>query len=237
MGGPRSRADVPPDIPAPVARVWRRVKDEGLTYLSNQRLESLVRLAMEFESKGQPGLFVEAGCALGGSALLLTATKAPERPLRVYDVFDMIPPPGENDGADVHERYQIIKSGQSKGIRGATYYGYEDGLYEKVAGSFETYGLPLGPNHVSLIKGLVQDTLTGDETVCLAHVDVDWFDPVMCCLERLVPRLCPGGVIVLDDYGDWSGCRRAVDGYFETVGRQGFDFDMSAGHLVIRREP
>ena len=48
--------------------------------------------------------------------------------MKVYDVFGMIPPPGEKDGADVHQRYATIAGGASKGIGGETYYGYRDDL-------------------------------------------------------------------------------------------------------------
>lgn len=222
-------------LPVPLAGIARRVRRDGLTYLAEPKLASLLNLAREMERRGEPGTFAEAGCALGGSAIALTATKATARPLLVYDVFGMIPAPGELDGEDVHERYEIISSGRSRGINGNRYYGYEEDLHAKVAGSFAEMGFPVERNSVSLIKGLLQDTLTDDRPVCLAHIDVDWYDPVMVCLERIVPRLTPHGAIVLDDYLEWSGCQRATDDYFDRVGRDDFTFDESAGHLVIRR--
>ena len=226
---------VPHDIPDSIAGVWRRVKHEGLTYLSDKKLESLVRLCRELEQRQSPGILIEAGCALGGSAIVMCATKSPGRPLHVYDVFGMIPPPGEEDGADVHQRYEVIKSGKSEGIGGRRYYGYEEKLYERVVASFHQLGYPPPQHNVSLIAGLVQDTLVVDQPVCLAHIDVDWYDPVICCLERIVPRLTPEGVVVLDDYNDWSGCRKAVDVYFDRTGREAFHFDSAPGHLVVRR--
>lgn len=223
-------------IPESVLSVMRRVREDRLTYLPETHLASLVQLCMEYERRGDEGVIIEAGCALGGSAIALCATKSKQRPLRVYDVFGMIPPPGEKDDPDVHERYQEIKSGASKGIDDDPYYGYEENLYDKVKDSFARFELPVDQNAAELIKGLVQDTLEGDDPVCLAHVDVDWFDPVMTCLERIVPRLIPGGAIVLDDYNAWSGCRKATDEYFAGERRAGFEFDDSYGHMVIRRK-
>src|SRR5690606_41811338 len=69
---------------------------------------------------------------------------------------------------------------------------------------------------VARIKRLVQDTLQGSHPVAFAHIDVDSYDPVMSCLERIFPRLVVGGSVVLDDYYAWGGCRRAVD---EELGR------------------
>ena len=54
----------------------------------------------------------------------------------VYDVFGMIPPPTDNDGEDVQQRYNEIVGGNSKGIKGKSYYGYEDDLYGKVVDWF-----------------------------------------------------------------------------------------------------
>jgi hypothetical protein len=33
-------------------------------------------------------------------------------------------------------------------------------------------------------------------------------------LTHLFPRLAPRAVLIVDDYGFWQGCRRAVDEYF-----------------------
>jgi asparagine synthase (glutamine-hydrolysing) len=213
------------------------VRRRRLTFLNEQRLQSLANLALRIESHGETGVFVEAGCALGGSSILLCAAKTPDRRLYVHDVFSMIPPPGENDGADVHARYSVIASGRARGHGGDVYYGYQSDLRATVEHNFKKLGFPIDKSNVSLVEGLVQDTLTPTAPVCLAHVDVDWYDPVLTCLERIVPKLAPRGAIVLDDYDQWSGCRRATDEYFERVGKSGFDFDDSAGHLVVRRRP
>jgi asparagine synthase (glutamine-hydrolysing) len=70
--------------------------------------------------------------------------------------------------------------------------------------------------------------------VSLARIDVDWYEPVMFSLKRIVPKLSVGGAIVVDDYNDWSGARKAVDEYF--CQRSGmYRFDSSTGSLVIRK--
>ena len=196
-----------PSIPA-------RVREEGLTYLSAAALDDLQRTVQSIERQRLPGLFIEAGCALGGSALVITAAKRLERPFNVYDVFGMIPPPGEKDGPDVHRRYDEIRSGGSKGIRGATYYGYQPDLLQTVTATFLRYGFDPDRCHVRFIEGLFEHTLRIDGPVALAHVDGDWYESVFCCLARIEPWLVPGGVFVIDDYDAWSGCRRAVDEYF-----------------------
>jgi hypothetical protein len=33
-------------------------------------------------------------------------------------------------------------------------------------------------------------------------------------LVHLYPKLSPGGILIIDDYGYWQGARKAVDEYF-----------------------
>lgn len=195
----------------PVHPVIRRVRKQKLTYLPVGALNDLFEAAKAVEREQRPGLLIEAGCALGGSAIVLAKAKARERRFMVHDVFGMIPPPTEADGPDVHERYATIKAGQAKGLSGEAYYGYEADLLARVSKTFDAFGMPPAEHHVELVKGLFQDTIVGDEPVALAHIDGDWHDSVMTCLERIGPRLSPGGVMVIDDYFKWSGCRTAVD--------------------------
>jgi asparagine synthase (glutamine-hydrolysing) len=104
--------------------VVQAVHENGLTYLGENALLDLYEQVRRVEDEHLEGRLIEAGCALGGSAIVIAAAKAKERHLYVYDVFDMIPPPTDQDGEDVHERYRIIARVESQGIRGATYYGY-----------------------------------------------------------------------------------------------------------------
>lgn len=188
-----------------------RVTREKLTFLSPRALLDLRQLVREMDELSVPGSVIEAGCALGGSAIVIAASKSNDRPMTVHDVFGMIPKPGEHDGADVHERYEKIVAGAAEGFDGDTYYGYEKNLKDKVADSFARLDVDLITSNVSLVEGLFEDTIWPDGPVALAHVDGDWYKSVKVCLERIWPHLSRGGVIVIDDYDDWSGCRTAVD--------------------------
>lgn len=216
-------------LPQRVRKTIRRVLNEKLTYLSVERLVALAAACSTVERRRGPGVIIEAGCALGGSAIVLCAAKAAERPLFVYDVFGMIPAPSDRDGQDVHARYEVIRSGQASGIGGERYYGYVDDLLEKAIASFQVFGMPPDEHAVTFVKGLFQDTLRVTSPVGLAHIDGDWYDSVMTCLSRIEPRLVPGGMLVIDDYFDWSGCRTAVDEYFLGKDRNTYKFRRSSG--------
>jgi predicted O-methyltransferase YrrM len=221
------------DLPPAVEETIARARQEHLTYLTAEHLRSLAAVVLDAERRGLPGLMVEAGTARGGSAIVMTAAKAPERPMKVYDVFGMIPPPSEHDGPDVHERYAKIAAGEAMGVGGDTYYGYRDDLYDEVTESFTRLGVPVAEHKVELVRGLFQDTIDLDEPVAFAHLDGDWYESTMTCLERIAPLLVHGGRIVLDDYFAWSGCRAAVDEYFSA--RDSFRLERRAKLHVIRQ--
>jgi hypothetical protein len=228
----KARADKAYDLPEEVETTIATVRAEHLTYLKPDNLRELAGTVLDVEKQGLDGMLIEAGTARGGSAIVMAAAKAPERPMKVYDVFGMIPPPSEHDGTDVHERYAKITAGEARGPGGDTYYGYRDDLYDEVTESFARHGVPVTERSVELIKGLFEDTIEGDEPVALAHLDGDWYESTMTCLTRIAPRLVSGGRIVLDDYYAWSGCRTAVDEYFKD--RDGFRLQHGSRLHVIR---
>lgn len=72
------------------------------------------------------------------------------------------------------------------------------------------------PARMHFLKGRVQDTLPDDAMgpIALLRLDTDWYESTKWELEQLYPQLAPGGVLIIDDYGRWRGCRKAVDEYF-----------------------
>src|SRR5690606_4805591 len=166
-----------------------KVKAEQLTYLTTRDLLNLYDVAREMEEAQVAGLFIEAGCALGGSAIALGKAKKAGREFRLYDAFGMIPPPSDKDDADVHARYEEIKSGRSKGIGGDTYYGYTENLQDVVAGNLTKHGLPPQNSNIKLIKGYFEDTLYITEPVALAHIRSEEHTSELQSRENLVCRL------------------------------------------------
>ena len=214
--------------------IVRAVRRECLTYLDDAALEDLFSRVSELESAGTSGVLVEAGCALGGSAIVIATAKSQARPFYIFDVFGLIPSPSHEDGADVQRRYTKIKNGQSEGIRGHTYYGYETNLIEKVTESFRRYGVPVESNNIHLVPGLFQETLHLREPIVFAHIDGDWYESVLTCLQRIEPYLVAGGALIIDDYDTWSGCRKAVDAYFADK-KEGYEFKRKSRLHIVRK--
>lgn len=119
-----------------MARLACGVRQANLAYLSPAKLAALEEALDDDERNNVPGDFLEFGAALGGSAILIAARLGNGRAFHGYDVFGMIPSPGERDDARSHERYAEIRGGRSHGIGGETYYGYVVDLYARVSDSF-----------------------------------------------------------------------------------------------------
>lgn len=198
---------------SPLARTLRK---EGLTYLSPTKL---ARIEEALQSvRNVEGDFAEFGVALGGSAILIATQmqngQTKTRQFHGLDVFGMIPEPAsEKDDHKSKSRYEAIKSGTSRGIGGEQYYGYRDDLLADVKDSFSRHGLTVGDDGVFLYKGLFEESwpeVTVDR-LAFVHLDCDWYDPVAYCLKATAAKMSPGGVIVIDDFHDYGGCRTAVE--------------------------
>ncbi len=187
------------------------IRQAKLSYCGPPKLENLAEAGTIVRRDRVVGRWLEAGVALGGSAILLAQMKPARTPLDLHDVFGLIPPPGNHDGPDAHERYAVIAAGTSPGIGGDPYYGYESDLLLKVKENLRAFDVEPDTGTVRCVPGLFEHTLHPDGPVALAHIDCDWYDSVRVCIERLGPALAPGGIIVFDDYSSYSGCRRAVD--------------------------
>jgi asparagine synthase (glutamine-hydrolysing) len=194
-----------------VELLLERLRRERLTYVGIKKLKNLSWAAIEVRDKGVPGDFIEAGVAWGGTAILLGTLKPKAAPLKLYDVFGLIPPPGAADGEDAHVRFQTIEQGKAVGIEGDEYYGYKEGLEGVVRENLRKHGLTEAVDKVEFIKGLYSETMNITSPVALAHIDCDWYDSVKICIDRIYPRLSVNGIAVFDDYKSYSGCRKAVD--------------------------
>ena len=112
----------------------------------------------------------------------------------------------------------------------------EDNLLGKVGSNFHRHGVPVEVNNVHLVRGLFQDTLrVGRAGRAGAHRRRLVPTRRMTRRQRIEPHLVAHGVLVIDDYDDWSGCRKAVD---EQSGdkRDRYEFVRKA-RLHIMRKP
>jgi len=217
-----------------VARSIAHVRDRALTFCAgNRKLEQLVHAVEIIEQDRVPGIIVEAGVAMGGSAIVIGHAKTLGRPLRLYDVFAMMPAPGADDGPHANEVYRRFVARQSSSPTDRNYLDRVDDLAPFVVDNLRDAGLDLKRDSICLLKGDFRETLHGDEAVALAHIDCDWVESIRVCLERLTGRIPPGGIIVFDDYGSFEGCRRFLDAWIDD--HPEFQVLSAEWSLVVRR--
>jgi O-methyltransferase len=218
-----------------LSSVARAVRRRKLTYLSAQKLRTIESCLDGLAREGTPGDYVEAGVAMGGSAIVIASHLDNGRRFHGYDVFGVIPEPSDADPPEVHERYEVIASGRSRGISGDDYYGYREDLYGQVVAAFDSFGIPVDGERVELHRGLFEATLRPVAPVAFAHIDCDWHDPVRLCLERIYPHLVLGGWLVIDDYYSYGGARRAVDDFLAEHGDLTAISSRGREHLLLKR--
>ncbi len=217
--------------------IVRKVRRERMTYMSYRKLNSFHAMLREALNGVADPLVIEFGVALGGSAAVaIHMLEAANRGHFVgFDMFGMIPPPSENDHADSKIRYKTIRSGESKGIKGDLYYGYEKDLKQKVVDNFAKVGLNAAQGRYTLVEGDFRQSFTNPgREVCFMHIDCDWHDSVAFCIEQAAVHLSPGGIVIVDDYNDYGGCRTAVDAFL--AGHPDlFQILRTVPHLVMKK--
>jgi Macrocin-O-methyltransferase (TylF) len=168
------------------------------TECGNARLRNLYEAVRQVVAAGILGDIVECGTARGGSGAMMGLTLqslGADRKLWLFDTFEGLPEPsGDDPDRELAELY-------TGGFRGG---------YDEVQSLFERLQIS---SNTEMVKGLFQDTLTTAdiESIAVLHLDGDWYDSVLVCLEHFYDRVSPGGVIQIDDYGHWEGARKAVD--------------------------
>jgi len=226
---------VPPALSPQVMDMIDYVRRNNLTYCARPgKLEGLSLAISHLRRHGITGAYVEAGVAMGGSAIVITALKQQSTPLYLYDVYDMLPPPSAADGAKAQAVYQGFTQGTQSSPVDRLYLEHASkDMLDFVHGNLTGAGFDPAAHNVHLIKGRFTDTLHVNEPVALAHIDCDWHDSVSICIERLADHMTLGGLMIFDDYGSFEGCRRAVDAWLSRDPR--FAVVVPDGPLIAQR--
>lgn len=71
-------------------------------------------------------------------------------------------------------------------------------------------------NTVIPVKGWFNETTKlFNNKIVILRLDADWYESTKDCLENLYPKVVSGGIVIIDDYGYWKGCKDAIDEYLE----------------------
>jgi O-methyltransferase len=204
----------PHDFDEALIALCERVRPFTLT--SPERIAALRAAVEHLVATGVPGAFVECGVWRGGSAMVMAATLhelgVTDRDIYLFDTYTHMPFPGEEDvdvfGRAAADYYEVASEAEA----------FRYLPFESVQAAVASTGYPSERLH--FVKGMVEETIPGaaPAEIALCRLDTDWYASTAHEMEHLYPRISPGGVLLIDDYGHFQGSKKAVDEYIADHG-------------------
>jgi len=184
------------------------------------RLHALVDAVRYCVRREIPGTFAECGVWRGGSVLAMILTLqhlgVDDRDIHLFDTFEGMTEPTKEDVSQLDppalETWHAAQ--RDRGVAWSELFAAEAFNERTVREMLVATGYPSHRLHI--VRGPVEQTLPEriPQRLALLRLDTDWYESTRHELVHLYPRLSDGGVLIIDDYGHWEGCRRAVDEYF-----------------------
>jgi len=218
----------------PERRFVRKITQNELTMVGFNAAIATANAVKHVLDAKIPGDFVECGVWRGGvsmAAQMLIEKYDPKRSVYMFDTYAGMTEPTDldtkvNGGSPAIEKYLDSQRGD-----------YTDWCYasvEDVKTGFETMGLDA--SKPLIVKGDVMETLRKKSNlpkkISVLRLDTDWYESTKLELEILYPLLSIGGLLIIDDYGSWSGARKATDDYFSLHGNRPFFTSLANGGII-----
>jgi O-methyltransferase len=174
-----------------------------------------------------PGDVVECGVWNGGCVGLMaiyhTNHAGPRRRFHLFDSFQGLPQPSSFDkevivdfevrhpGVRLHDADpELNPIGACAGISQAD---VEKFLVERLELARDNFVF-----HIGWFQETVPRSANAIERIALLRIDGDRYDSTKACLDVLYDKVVPNGFVIIDDYGTFSGCRKAVDEFLARTG-------------------
>ena len=144
------------------------------------------------------------------------------RKIHLFDIFDNIcEPDPEVDGEYAINQIKELVGKNDLELQGRLM--PVEGVYDSLGGKGTLNGnqhllesiIGYDKNKIHYHKGWFQDTVPKDveeiEKIAILRLDGDLYASTKVCLEYLYDKVVPKGLIIIDDYGTYEGCKKAVD--------------------------
>lgn len=188
------------------------------TMVSFEKLVPLYQQAVFCERAEIEGAFVECGVWKGGCVALMALANlrhaTTRRHLHLFDSFEGIPEPDSEVDGEAAVQFARSAGANATGALKAIPDQYGGvGTLDVCQDLLSSIGYP--QSHVHFHKGWFQDTVPADAKgvgpIAILRLDGDWYASTKVCLEHLYDHVVRGGFVIVDDYGAYEGCRKAVD--------------------------
>jgi hypothetical protein len=174
--------------------------------VGRKRLDNITHCLDIVRTDNVPGDLIETGVWRGGASILmrgyLAAWEMNDRKLWVADSFEGLPAPSlpQDQGWDFSASKEPILAIP----------------LEEVQENFRRYNLL--DDQVQFLKGWFCHTLpvAPIDKLAILRLDGDLYESTMDGLNALYDKVSPGGFIIVDDYGDFEPCRRAITEFRQT---------------------
>ena len=202
------------DMEAEFNKIYEDSKNYTMT--SKERMYALYKSTQYIINSKIPGDFVECGVWKGGSAMIMALSllkmNETKRKIYLYDTFKGMTKPTEKDirTLDSAPIINIWRKYQKKN-HNKWYFS----CIGEVKKNMLSTGYPL--EKLIFVRGKVEDTIpnTMPSKIAILRLDTDWYESTYHELKYLFPLISCGGVIIIDDYGNFAGQKEAVNKYFK----------------------
>lgn len=218
------RKNVPVEFTNEEKDLFSYVKEKNLSMASDERLFTTMMACKHALERGIEGDFVECGVWRGGNALLAAGIfklHGSTQKVYLFDTFEGMTEPTIHDKETQTDKKAVSEFNENQKTPGQHWY---FALIEEVKNNFSR--AKLLRDNIIFVKGDVLKTLDNGSNlpsrISVLRLDTDWYESTKKELEVLYPKVGLGGVLIIDDYGHWSGARKATDEYFHKYGKRPF---------------
>ena len=149
-----------------------------------------------------------------------------------FDTYEGMPEPSSldiaMDGKKMHERYENLKLGENTSSWNNT------SLNDVEKNYFQN---TLSNKNLISIKGMVENALVEKKNIpkkiSVLKLDTCLYDGTKIELEVLFPRVHSGGLVIIDNYSNFKGVKRAVQEFFANDNDNIIEYHAILGRVVV----
>ena len=202
-----------PEISDEELKIIKKIQPYTMCKMANHW--AIIQSLKHIKKNNIEGDLVECGVFRGGNIILfkkIIDLIGIQKKIFAYDTFEGMSKPGEFDkdlkdinASDTYNKYKSSK----------VPWCFSE--INEVKNNILKFNIEIA-NNFKFVKGKVEDTLKNESNlpkkISLLRLDTDFYESTKIELNVLFPRLQPGGILIIDDYGHWKGSKKAVDEYF-----------------------